>query len=375
MSTPSPHLYQKAAIAAGTEASVARRAGAVSRDIQASGAFPVLTLRHLAHETGTSYGYLRNIVKRHLDDYQSIRRMKSDGTYRLISAPSPALMDVQRWILENVLNSLPRHPSSFAYHRGIGIRQCAELHVGSRWLVKMDLHNFFGEIREDRVYRVFRQLKYPALLSFEMGRICTRLDGLGPYTQAVARGVDDYDEGRLGRLPQGAPSSGALANRIAKSLDVELQAIADASGFVYSRYSDDLTFSSPAPFSRTEGVRLISSVSKAIGLAGHKPHKRKTRLVPPGSRKVVLGLLVSDDGVRLLPEFRRQTENHIRAAGKFGIQLHSSKRGFDSVLSMINHVDGRLAFAYGIDPAWTKPAMLAWANVLEMNGYPAVTKA
>lgn len=375
MSSPSPHLYQKAAVAAGTEASVARRAGAASRDIQAMGAFPVLTLRHLAHETGTSYGYLRSIVERRLDDYQSIRRMKSDGTHRLISAPSPALMGVQRWILENSLNSLPRHPSSYAYHRGIGIRQCAELHVGSRWLVKMDLHNFFGEIREDRVYQVFRQLNYPALLSFEMARICTRLNGRDPFVQAVARGVEAYDDGRLGRLPQGAPSSGALANRVATSLDVDLQRLADASGFVYSRYSDDLTFSSPASFSRPEGVRLISSVSRAIGLAGFEPHKRKTRLVPPGSRKVVLGLLVSDDGVKLLPEFRRQTQNHIRAAGKFGIQLHSSRRGFDSVLSMVNHVDGRLAFAYGIDPEWTKPAMRAWAEALEMSGYPTVAKA
>ncbi|TFD68201.1 reverse transcriptase family protein [Cryobacterium gelidum] len=375
MSTPSPHLYQKAAIAAGVSASVARRAGSVSRDIQASGAFPVLTLRHLAHETGASYGYLRRIVKRYADEYQSIRRIKRDGTFRLISAPNPMLMDVQRWILEHILNTLPRHPGSFAYHRGIGIRQCAELHVGSRWLVKMDLHNFFGEIRENRVYRVFRQLNYPALLSFEMARLCTRLDRIDPFTEAVERGVGSYDDGRLGRLPQGAPTSGALANRVATDLDNELQNLADGSGFIYSRYSDDLTFSSPAPFSRPEGMRLISAVSRAASLAGFEPHRRKTRLVPPGARKIVLGLLVSDTGVKLLPEFRRQTQNHIRAAGKFGIQQHSSKRNFHSVLSMINHVDGRLAFAYGIDPEWTIPEMLAWTEVLEMNGYPSVAKA
>jgi RNA-directed DNA polymerase len=371
MSKPTPHLYEKAAIAAGTSLVTARKAAVATRKIDEQGSFPVLTLRHVAHETGASYGYLRKLVKRELDDYQSIRRMKRDGTFRELSAPNPELMRIQGWILKNILNPVPRHGASYAYHRGVGIRQCAEIHVGSKWLVKMDLHNFFGEIHEDWVYRIFRGLEYPALLSFELARLCTRPDLRLPYVIGDHRGVEGYGDGSPGALPQGAPTSGALANAVARPLDNVLQGFADKAGFVYSRYSDDLTFSSPEEFSRSEGTRLIRTVTKMIVSSGFQPHRGKTRLITPGARKVVLGLMVADDGVKLLPEFRRQSLNHIRAADKYGLQSHSSHRGFESVLSMINHVDGRLAFAQGIDPIWAEAATRAWEEALKKWDYPS----
>ena len=158
---------------------------------------------------------------------------------------SPELMHVQRWILSRVLTGLRIHGAAFAYRRGLSIKHCAEVHLGARWLLKMDLHDFFGSIYESRIYAVLKGLGCPALVAFEMTRICTRVmtpPELKPWLSG--RGVEAYGAPYQGVLPQGGPTSGALANAIAFDLDTALTAIADQSGMAYTRYSDDLTFSS-----------------------------------------------------------------------------------------------------------------------------------
>lgn len=368
---PSPHHYISEGIRLGRDEGMLRRAAAYQRDIAANGAYPLLTLGHLARETDTEWGYLRSIVERRLDEYTPIRRLKADGTYRAIWAPQPSLMHVQRWILANVLDAVKLQDAAYAYRRGLSIRHCAEQHVGARWLLKMDLHDFFGTIEESRVFGVFRALGYPALLAFEMGRLCTRV-GLASreLPPLEGRGIERYDVPYPGALPQGAPTSGALANTIASRLDSMLKDIADASGLVYTRYSDDLTFSSSAPFSRVSVPKLIARVERAIGLAGFQPHRKKTRVVPPGARKIVLGLMITERDVRLVPEYRTRIENHIRCLRKYGPAAHAAARRFDSTLSMINHVDGCLAFAIDIEPKWASEQKVRWLDALRAHGHP-----
>jgi RNA-directed DNA polymerase len=341
----------------------------------AAGLVPVLSLGHLAYQSGASYGYLREIVERKRDPYDNIARPKSNGLLRAISSPHPPLMEVQRWILRNVLRSVRIHPSSYAYQANRSIVQCAKQHVGARWLVKLDLHDFFGTIAERSVYRVFQQLGYPPLISFEMARLCTRLRGSylpyqhpnNSYSSIVTYGVP-YP----GELPQGAPTSGALANATSYRLDRRLNDIASSRGLAYTRYSDDLTFSAGNDFDRDQAVRLIAVVSHTVANEGFRVHKRKTRVVPPGARQVILGLLVDHDSVRLLPEFRRRIEGHIRGVAKFGLAKHAQHRGFRSVLSFVNHVDGCLAFAFGVQPTIAGQLREAWNDALRLGGFPFV---
>ncbi|PVE58709.1 reverse transcriptase family protein, partial [Microbacterium testaceum] len=330
-----------------------------------------LTLSHLARETETKWGYLRSIVQRQIDDYTAIRRLKRDGTYRAIWAPMPSLMHVQRWILSNVLSGLKFHDAAYAYRRGRCIRDCAEQHIGARWLLKMDLHNFFGTIEEARVYGALRGMGYPALLAFEMARICTKplwLDADKRWLEG--RGVDAYGSPLRGVLPQGAPTSGALANAVAFSMDAMLRRLADSNGLSYTRYSDDLTFSSSGPFERASIVKLVTEVERAISLAGFVVHRKKTRVVPPGARKIVLGLMLTEREVRLVPEFRSRLDNHIRCVDKYGPAGHAAARRFDSALSMINYVDGCLAFALDIEPEWTADRNQRWLDALYRHGHP-----
>lgn len=349
-----------------------RRAAAYQRAIAANNAYPLFTLRHLARETGTEWGYLRSIVERRLNEYSSIRRRKRDGSFREISAPNPSLMHVQRWMLSNVLTGLPFHDAAFAYRTGRSIKHCAELHVGANWLLKMDLHNFFGSIEESRVYGVLRNLGYPSLLALEMARLCTKpvASGGEPKPWLSGRGVHAYGASYRGVLPQGAPTSGALANTIAFQLDTRLTSIAEESGLTYTRYSDDLTFSSSEGLSRPEVSRLILQIERAISLSEFEVHKGKTRIVTPGARQIVLGLMLTPDAVRLLPEFRHRIDNHIRCVERFGPAAHAIARRFDSALSMINYVDGCLAFAVDIEPDWTALRQARWQAALDKHGHP-----
>src|SRR5580698_2487530 len=164
MITGFPHLYHRQGIAAGRPPELLelfiRRANATEEH----GLSAVLTLKHLAHQTGADHGYLRDIVGRNIDPYaEFILNGK-----RRISSPKPPLLAVQKWMLTHILAHVACHPASFAYERNKSIAQCARRHLGASWLVKLDVHDFFSSIDERRVSRVFNELNYGSLISFEM---------------------------------------------------------------------------------------------------------------------------------------------------------------------------------------------------------------
>ncbi|MGX5695713.1 reverse transcriptase family protein [Agromyces soli] len=365
-----PNLYHEIGRGLGVEVDALDRATAEVARLTAQGAYPILSLAHLAHETGASYSYLREVVSRTRDPYRSIAVPKATGGVRPISAPEPILMDVQRWLLGHVLDKLTAHPASYAYRREVSIVQCATQHQGARWMVKMDLHDFFGTVNEASVYRVFRRLGYRKLLAFELARITTRAEGAHSASwRARTAAIPNYAVAGVGVLPQGGPTSGMLANAAAARLDVFLQSLALSRRLTYTRYSDDLVFSGRSTFQRSEAQSLAAEATGLIRKAGFVVHRAKTRIVPPGARKVVLGLLV-DGSVRLLPEHRRRIEVHLRGCEENGLARHAAHRGFDSVFSFINHLDGWIAFALGVERERAMDWRLRFHGILEHEGLP-----
>lgn len=372
MDLPLPHLYRSEARERGSDPHTINRALEVMRTVDGRGATPVLTLKHLAQLTGASYHYLRDIISRQRDPYVSITRPKKDGRTRGISSPEPVLMDVQRWILRRILVACAPDGSSYAYQRGRSIVDCATNHVGARWLVKLDIHDFFGSIGEPLVFPIFADLGYPRLLSLELTRLCTHINKSTPQVLRLTRyrGKAPYDVHARGRLPQGAPTSGALANLVMKEIDRELTTYADEHDLVLTRYSDDVVLSSTGEFSRYHASAAIKQVTKVLARQDLRVHRKKTRVITPGARKIVLGLLVDGDRPRLLPEFKRRLEVHVRGVEKFGLPEHAAHRRFDSVLSMINHVDGCLAFASSVENDYAEKLAERWTHALRSAGYP-----
>jgi RNA-directed DNA polymerase len=148
---------------------------------------PVFTLRHLCHLADVSYTRMREIVVRTGGDGYRVFTIKKrpsrqgERRFRVICAPEPALMRVQRWIATNILNNGTTllHAASTAFAPGSKLKEAAAPHCGCRWLLKLDVQNFFESISEISAYRSFRRLGYQPLISFEMARICSRL---GTYT-------------------------------------------------------------------------------------------------------------------------------------------------------------------------------------------------
>ncbi len=377
----SSQSFSAAARAAGRPTKMIEAAEAIARNIKSvhSDLPVVFTLSHLAKIIGVRCADLQRVISRQEDPYR-IFRVKKRGIsgrepsparrYRTICVPHPFLMKTQRWLAQNMLNPISPHVASFAFAPGRDLVGAAERHIGADWLVKMDVRNFFESIDEKQVYWTIRSLGYTALLSFQIARICTRLPQESKTPHRGARAFVDsskitYESQPPGHLPQGAPTSPMLANLVARSLDERLTTLAKSSGWIYTRYADDLAFSRTDDSNRTDAVRLTKRVEFELSRAGLINHKQKTKISPPGARKVLLGVLIDNDRPRLPKSFRNNIETHLYAltSSKIGVQAHIKKRGFASSVGLRRHIEGLIAFAHHLDPKYASQLYVKFNNV------------
>ena len=355
----SPHKYRAEALARGRPEPIISAAIVQASRAEAKGVPAILTLGHLAFRMDVSHRYLRSVIaKRSGELYREFHIRKRSGGLRRIVVPTPKLMAVQRWITREILRDRPVHDACFAYVPRRSIVDCARRHVGAGWLLKLDIHDFFESIPERSVYRLFRSLGYQPLVSFELARICTR-PWIDPpvgrrQRRTVAnwlhRGIEVYRRQLTGYVPQGAPTSPMLSNLVCRPLDEELSAFALREGLVFTRYSDDLTFSGPTSgFSRLRARQLVAEIRRILVRHRFRMHEGKISIVPPGGRKVVLGLLVDRERPRLSRELRSRLEDHVRGIELFGIAAHAEDRGFASKTGMINHIAGLIRFARDVE--------------------------
>lgn len=376
MSRWRPQLYKKQGKEASAPDAVIANAIAVAEVTLNANANvpPVFTLRHLAHLADVDYGFLRTVVSRtNRNPYRLFRIRKrpsetGEERFRIIAVPDTSLLKTQRWITQEILSKAKPHSASVAFSKGDTLLAAAEPHCGSRWLIKLDVRNFFESIKEIAVYHVFLSLGYQPLVALELARLCTRLRTSGfprsrgwwvrwwQWTKIQAYQVWQPDGAyRMGHLPQGAPTSPMLANLAMRGFDKLVSKVANDHGLIYTRYADDLTLSTKdANFSRDRCRAAIGEVYAAMGVFGLSPNATKTRIVTPGARKVVLGLLVDGQKPKLLRDFKSLMRQHLHYLQhpKIGPVLHAKNRGFTSVMGFKNHLFGLASFAAQIEPAY-----------------------
>jgi len=317
----------------------------------------ILTLGHLAERTGVSWFHLRLLVESDRgDNYTYFRIRKRSGGHRQISVPETKLMIVQRWIAGHILAALPVHRASFAFAPKSSIVGCAAEHCGARWLIKLDITGFFGSISEIQVYRVFLTAGYAPLVAFELARLCTHAPcGSKRYrkpvwrARALGRPIYNYRQPRIGYLPQGAPTSPMLSNLVMYQTDLKIASLAAKAGLAYTRYSDDITFSTKGPLDRAKAMEVVWETAAILRAIGLELNRRKTRIVPPGGRKVVLGLLVDGNVPKLARKFRDQLRMHLHYLKTLGPEAHRAARKFDTVAGLYRHVLGLIDFANSVD--------------------------
>ncbi len=222
---------------------------------------------------------------------------RRSGSARLIEAPSPRLRSAQREILRGILDRMEPHHAAHAFREGRSILTYAEPHVGRRVVLKLDLMDFFPTISRARVTAIFLTAGYPEPVARWLAALCTNSvpsrvwDAVDapPNTPQIARGRRLLQQAHL---PQGAPSSPAIANLAAYRLDLRLSGLADSAGATYTRYADDLAFSGGRDFER--GVDRFHVHACAIAIEeGFPVHTRKTRMMRQGVRQRVAGVVVN----------------------------------------------------------------------------------
>ncbi|MCB1019757.1 MAG: RNA-directed DNA polymerase [Acidobacteria bacterium] len=219
---------------------------------------------------------------------------KRSGRLRLIEAPKQRLKQVQRRLLAEILRSVPPHPAVHGFVAGRSVATFAEPHTAKRMVLKMDLRDFFPSVRAARIEAFFRTAGYPE-------PVARALTGL--VTNAAPRRVF-AKEGELGlvhgarslycrpHLPQGAPTSPALANICFRRADQRLEALARSAGADYTRYADDLAFSGGDDFAR-HARRFSLHVAAIATEEGFAVEHRKTRLAPESGRQRLAGVVVN----------------------------------------------------------------------------------
>ncbi|MCC5639133.1 reverse transcriptase family protein [Nostoc sp. CHAB 5844] len=213
---------------------------------------------------------------------------KTEGE-RIISAPLPDLKRTQHWILKNILQKIGIHDAAHGFCRDRSIVTNATPHVGAEVIINIDLQDFFSAISYQRVKGLFQSFGYSSSIATIFSLLCT--------TPAVAErdldGKADFVKLKQRLLPQGSPASPAITNIICGSLDDLLSAIAQKSGFTYTRYVDDLTFSTSG-----ESIKYISNIiqqtQSIVSDEGFTINSEKTRILRNSQQQEVTGIIVNE---------------------------------------------------------------------------------
>jgi len=270
-------------------------------------------------------GFIQKVASTANHRYKEFRVKKRDGSARTIHHPARPLKAIQRWLLAQVVQQFPVHQTAYAYRKGKNIREHASLHLGSRFLLRMDIEEFFPSISEKQ------------LLTF--------LRGGRPGVDRVVRLWSSSDVTlflrlvcRNGRLTIGAPTSPALSNAIMWEVDQQLFKLATDIGATYTRYADDIFFSTSTPnvlFDTEKQIRNI--IEKASLPEGLSINQKKTRHSSKKGQRRVTGVTLTTEGkVSLGREMKR---NIRRMLHEYKVLSSAERSRLAGLLSYVKSIE------------------------------------
>lgn len=302
----------------------------------------------LASILGVSAAFLTNTlyrsgVKSYVDShYHQFDIPKKSGGIRSISAPSDQLKDLQSRLSDLLLDCKTvihfddevKCTLSHGFEREKSIVTNARIHRGKKNVLNLDLEDFFGSFNFGRVRGFF---------------ISNKNFKLDPHIATVIAQIACYKN----KLPQGSPCSPVIANLITNHLDIKLSKLAKRNGCSYTRYADDITFSTRKKFFPTAIISDVGDLtlgSKLLGeirRAGFSVNPTKTRLQFKDSRQEATGLVINKK-VNIKSEYwrlARAMANSLFKTGKFTI----TEQDGNSRDGTISELEGRLSFIDSID--------------------------
>ncbi|RSL29691.1 RNA-directed DNA polymerase [Salibacterium salarium] len=269
--------------------------------------------------------------------YHSFEIYKKSGGIRKINAPTVELKDIQQKLAKALYKhqadkwNKKRNNLSHAFEKKKSIITNAKIHRNKRFVLNIDLENFFESFNFGRVRGFFIKNNH-LLLPNEVATVIAQLSCY------------------QGKLPQGAPSSPIITNLICEILDLRLLKIARRYKVDYTRYADDLTFSTNKNSFLEQETRFLEEISKELKRSGFEINEKKTRLQFKDSRQVVTGLVVNKK-VNVKRDYYKNTRamaHTLYTQGKFEI---------DGEEATIDQLEGRFSFINQLD----------WSNNMKIN--------
>ena len=288
---------------------------------------------------------------------------KKSGSIRLIESPKARLKELQRRILTLLLDEIPLHPAVHGFRRGHSIKTFAAPHLNQRVVLRMDLKDFFPSISRARVQALFRTAGYPEPVADLLGAICTNSTPRDVWTTL------DFDADpaqlremrslyREPHLPQGAPTSPALANLCSYRMDCRLAGLAKSAGAQYTRYADDLAFSGSEKFEQRID-RFSTHVAAILHEEGFAANHRKTRIMRHGVRQQLASLVVNQR-----TNVRRVDFDHLKAILTNCVRLGPESQNREAHPNFKAHLDGRIAFVEMINPDKARRLRKLWSDIV-----------
>jgi RNA-directed DNA polymerase len=244
---------------------------------------------------------------------------------RTIAQPTAELKAIQRLLIGTLLKDLPIHPAAMAYRPKLGIKNHAELHAAKRYLLKLDFENFFPSIKID-----------------DFQKHLTIHSGLaGEDVRAISRLLFRYDK-EVGSLilSIGAPSSPFISNTIMYEFDSIVADFCESKQITYSRYADDLAFSTDIPHQLDSAQSFVRKLCAGLLFPRVKLNEGKTVFTSKKFRRQLTGLSLNNEGVVSLG---RERKREIRAmAHRYSLGMLSAEQ--------VGRLRGLLSFASSVEP-------------------------
>jgi len=305
---------------------------------------PIATLGDLAGELGlhwdgldwlTAYGTAGH--------YRHCWHEKKSGGLRLIEMPKALLKHGQRQVLRRILDAIPIHEAAKGFQKGSSVRDFVEPHTGKHILIRFDLEDFFPSITATRVLRVFLTAGYPEPVARALTRLATHAT---PTVILAEKSLPWFASRRLAtpHLPQGAPTSPAMANLCAFRLDCRLAGLAKAAGANYTRYADDLLFSGDEDFAR-QVKRFVITAGAVILEEGFHLNHRKTRVMRQAQKQHAAGIVLNER-----PNLDRREFDRLKAILTNCVRHGPQSQNRDGHSDFAAHLLGKLSWVTFIHP-------------------------
>ena len=251
--------------------------------------------------------------------YNNIPLKKKDGTPREIRAPQEELKQIQRSILDVILVKKSLPSCAYGFAPGKGIIENAQRHVQSRYMLNIDIKDFFPSVHHTRVNRLFQKL------------------GATPNLARILTILTTHDHS----LPQGAPSSPYIAALALEDLDRRITLLCKENRLTYTRYFDDIAISGDV-----RAHEILATVVSVISASGYSAHTRadKLRLYGPNEKRLITGIEI-ENGKLQVPNIS-DVIVYIKDLQLNGLKALRDDDPFREQLSL----KGKIAFITQVDP-------------------------